>query len=463
MSKNYVKPGWGGVAKLVAFTGVAAVAISVSVPAFAADASRIGGKDRIDTAINIYDSSQDWSDTIIVTRSDDYADAVAATPLAAIEKAPILQSQSETLNEQVRLKAVAKHVKNAIILGGPAALSPQVEKSFKDSGIMTKRIAGKDRIDTAVQLAGAFSKMVGTGVKTPVFVVTSGQYVDALVAGAAAASVKGVVLLVAPGQGLDPASLEIAKKASEIYTVGGSGAMSLKLSGLQATDQFTGKDRYETSAKVANKFFAQATKAVLASGVNFPDAISGGAYAALVSGPVLLTAPKVLPPSISDYLKTRASSTKVEVIGGESAVDPGVGAVAKSSIPAASSPDPVKPAPSASPTVPAAPEEKSLTFKWDPAPASLKAESKVELTGKVVPKGGAIANGNYSLKAGSPSEPTVTVTCSADSEKTTVTCSFTPTKAEKYTFTEPMYTPGADKTAMTGFTAPDAITVGPKD
>jgi hypothetical protein len=61
-----------------------------------------------------------------------------------------------------------------------------------------------------------------------------------------------------------------------------------------------GADRYDTAAAVADIFFVDPATgegpvtAGLATGTTFPDALSGGAFMALIGGPMLLTQPATL-------------------------------------------------------------------------------------------------------------------------------------------------------------------------
>lgn len=51
----------------------------------------------------------------------------------------------------------------------------------------------------------------------------------------------------------------------------------------------TGKNRYETSAKVAERFFSAPEGAVLAYGEDYPDGLCGGSLANAIGGPLLLS------------------------------------------------------------------------------------------------------------------------------------------------------------------------------
>src|SRR5690606_23761934 len=85
-----------------------------------------------------------------------------------------------------------------------------------------------------------------------------------------------------------------------------------------------GVDRYGTSAAISAAGFAPGVPvAYIASGAEFADALSGSAAAAQRGGPVLLTAPTVLPAAIATELR-RLQPANIVILGGESAVSPAV-------------------------------------------------------------------------------------------------------------------------------------------
>ncbi len=55
-------------------------------------------------------------------------------------------------------------------------------------------------------------------------------------------------------------------------------------------------------SKVAQRFFANPTAVGLASGVAFPDGLTGGAHIGKLGGPLLLTDPATLPGNVQQYL-----------------------------------------------------------------------------------------------------------------------------------------------------------------
>jgi hypothetical protein len=82
-----------------------------------------------------------------------------------------------------------------------------------------------------------------------------------------------------------------------------------------------GADRYGTAVAVANRFSYLPTSVVVASGANWPDALSGGAMAAHRAVPLLLTDPKVLAAATGYYLGGKNNPiTTATLVGGTAAI-----------------------------------------------------------------------------------------------------------------------------------------------
>lgn len=81
--------------------------------------------------------------------------------------------------------------------------------------------------------------------------------------------------------------------------------------------RLAGKDRFETAEKIAEKVIelgGNANEYALANGLNFPDALSGGAYCGKFKLPLLLTDGKSVPEKFKDK--------PVTIFGGEGVVNP---------------------------------------------------------------------------------------------------------------------------------------------
>lgn len=151
--------------------------------------------------------------------------------------------------------------------------------------------------------------------------LTSGVvFPDALSAGPAAAHVGGVVLLTQGAIMPSETKTYLAANATaEVFAIGGAAAKASPTT--PADHQLVGYDRYETGTKVAGKFFSSPDMVTFASGENFPDALSGGAFASLLDSPILLVRTDIVPTFVTSYL--RANETTVSgsaLVGGPGVV-----------------------------------------------------------------------------------------------------------------------------------------------
>ena len=89
-------------------------------------------------------------------------------------------------------------------------------------------------------------------------------------------------------------------------------------------DRIAGDDRYATAALVSEQAFPLgATRVFLASGADYPDALSAAPIAAASQSPLLLTAPTTLPSVVTAEL-TRLRATEVVIVGGTGVVSSAV-------------------------------------------------------------------------------------------------------------------------------------------
>ena len=291
---------------------------------------RFAGDDRYSTAAAISGGSFSRANTVVIASGLDHADALAGVPLAAAFSAPILLTKKTslpqaTLDEIKRLKA-----KNVIILGGEGAVGANVEQTLKNNGLSVERIAGKTRFETAVKIAQRVEQKTGSK-PSGVFFVNAFGYADALSASSAAAASGSVIIYLRSDGTLDSATEEYLKGISgadvNAYVIGGEGVVSDEIAKLAGTAlgadsirRIAGENRYKTCAQV-NKQFADVLsgKAVcVAKGLDFPDALAGGVFAAMTRSPILLADGSV-DDTYGELLGGR-DLWKIYVFGGKSAV-----------------------------------------------------------------------------------------------------------------------------------------------
>ncbi|MCQ6278654.1 cell wall-binding repeat-containing protein [Bacillus sp. EB600] len=80
-------------------------------------AERIAGQDRYSTAVAISQKGWQTSQTVILARGNDFPDALAGTPLAYKENAPILLTHSKLLTAVTKNEIVRLQAQRVIILG----------------------------------------------------------------------------------------------------------------------------------------------------------------------------------------------------------------------------------------------------------------------------------------------------------------------------------------------------------
>ncbi|MCS5729975.1 cell wall-binding repeat-containing protein [Herbiconiux moechotypicola] len=187
------------------------------------------------------------------------------------------------------------------------------------------RIQGADRFETSRLVA---ESAFGEG--APEAVVAAGaNFADALSAGAAIDGAGPVVLVNGTASTLDAATTALLEGlgADEIAVVGGETSVSAgvfdDVSDIADAVRLGGVDRYESSRLINAHFFDSADQVLLATGVNFPDALSGSGLAPKWDAP-LFTVPGTCIPADTLAQITALGATGVTLLGGENTLSPAV-------------------------------------------------------------------------------------------------------------------------------------------
>ncbi|UNX55742.1 cell wall-binding repeat-containing protein [Georgenia sp. TF02-10] len=306
---------------------------------------RFADRDRIGTALEAAERTNGvWGgedgNIVILATDADYPDALAAAPLADQLNAPVLLTKpGEVLDSRVADYLQDNDVDDVILASGEGVLKSGIVNEIEAMGIATERVSGVNRYETAYLLAQeAISYNIADDEYPNIFLASGTNFPDALAAGAAAAQHSGVVLLT-QANGLELytfAALQPGGYAGndainhrEVIAIGGPAANAAPKGYLgnpvDVDFNIVGKNRYETAAMTADAYFEDPENVVVASGEGFADAIVGGAYAANVDGPLLLTNNGGLPRATINYLTGNVDrGENVFVFGGPGAVSPAV-------------------------------------------------------------------------------------------------------------------------------------------
>ncbi|GLK16451.1 cell wall-binding repeat-containing protein [Herbiconiux flava] len=186
------------------------------------------------------------------------------------------------------------------------------------SGVTTRdRLSGADRYGTAI----ALSKAAFPSGAPVVYLATGTTYPDALAAGPAAAKQGGPLLLTTPTalpaavrtelQRLDPAKIVIVGGLNSV-----SAAVADAAKKIAPVTRLAGADRYATGRAIVASAFPSAPSVFLATGANFPDALSAGAAGAGSAMPVVLVNGPAGLDGATASLLTKLGTTDAAIVGG---------------------------------------------------------------------------------------------------------------------------------------------------
>lgn len=290
-----------------AFSDIAMAVASEKPPTVA---SRLSGPNRYSTAVAI--SQEGWADgsqTVVLARADDFADALAGVPLAHYLDAPILLTATKNLHWATKAEIQRLNAEHVILLGGTGAISEEVRSTLESMGVTVERISGANRYGTAAEIANRL-RDEGSNFDTA-FIAVGTNFADALAASAYAAINEQPILLTQTNR--IPIALSEAISSLGInhtYVVGGQGVISNDVFTLLPNPRrISGSNRYGTAVALAEEFLeADTLNIYISTGLNFPDAIAGGVLAAKMGSGVLLVRGDLNEPNqvVKDFLADEA-------------------------------------------------------------------------------------------------------------------------------------------------------------
>lgn len=296
--------------------------------------ARLAGATRIETGIAISQNSfpaDHSAGAMIVATSGNYPDALAAGPLANMVGGPVLLTPGASLDAGVAAEIVRvfdglqDDATDVFIVGGPAAVSTGVESAIAalDPDLNVQRVGGANRIGTAILIAQTMDILRGRG-PSAVMVTTSQNFPDALSASAPASDtgVNGdLVPILLTGRTALDASVSayltgVSGTATNAYIIGGTAALNDAVltavdTSIATVERLAGANRNGTATAVASRFYAGPLAPLsvgVATGLNFPDALTGGAHSGRKHQPLVLVRTSDVPTETVDYLTANAGT-----------------------------------------------------------------------------------------------------------------------------------------------------------
>ena len=264
---------------------------------------RLAGKNRYETSVKISKDYATVGGKVIVASGENYADALSGSPLSGEMDAPILLTSAKETPAAVKAEINRIHPAKTIVLGGSSSVSETQLNTLPNS----QRVAGKDRIETSIKVNELRKENV-TLEKESIY--NAHNYPDALAAGPLSRTMKLELI-------------PVQKANSPSYIFGGKS--TVKYTG-EVEKRFSGKDRYKTAVEIAKQFAevnGGVKKAVIASGEDYPDALSSSIVSKVENAPILLVRSNTLPEEVREFIKDNKVEEAV-IIGGTSSVSNGV-------------------------------------------------------------------------------------------------------------------------------------------
>ena len=217
-----------------------------------------------------------------------------------------------------------------------------VQNVVQIQGAVGNRLSGQDRFQTAK----AISEQVNSGTVKDVLITSGNNFPDALSASVLAKKLNAPILLVdSSTQSSDDALkyiIDHLTKDGTVHIIGGTGIVSggfetllKQISQNYNIDRIGGYDRYDTDVMIAQKLnVAKNTPIVIASGENFPDALSVSSVASSKGYPILLVGSSMAQ-GVADFIANDQPS-QVYIVGGTSVVSDSIKAQIQSLVPSSS-------------------------------------------------------------------------------------------------------------------------------
>ncbi|MHA7139623.1 cell wall-binding repeat-containing protein [Rossellomorea arthrocnemi] len=274
-------------------------------------AERISGPDRYHTAVEVSKDGWNTSMSIVLARGDNFPDALAGGPLAYSLDAPILLTKSTQLPEATKKEIIRLKAKKVVILGGTASVSSNVESQLKRLGLTIDRIAGKNRFDTAAQIAKRLPSNMA--------IIANGySFPDALAVSPYASKNKIPILLTSPDS-LNSETRNALSKKGQTIVVGGTAVIDNNvLKDLPNPERIAGKNRFETAQEINKELTMGTEGATIVNGLNFPDALSSSVLSAKKDQPLLLVKPNEYPMETAEFMDPFQS---FDIVGGPAVIN----------------------------------------------------------------------------------------------------------------------------------------------
>ncbi|PSL38778.1 putative cell wall binding repeat protein [Labedella gwakjiensis] len=283
---------------------------------------RVSGQTRYASAVAVSKRTYpSGSGVVYIASGENFPDAVGAAPAAVNAGGALLLTRRDSVPSEVVAEVKRLNPRSIVIVGGEAAVGSAVQATL--SGIATTtRVAGASRFEVSTALA-----IQGFPGGTDTAYIASGAgFADAVSAGSAAGADDAPIILARPKAGPDTALLQTLERLGvrTVKIAGGTAAVSSSFESTLRSKGYTverlgGANRYAANQAINAEAFGYSNTAFVASGLAYPDALTGSTWAGKSNAPLFITTSGCVQPGIISTMKGMGVS-KVIVLGGTSSL-----------------------------------------------------------------------------------------------------------------------------------------------
>lgn len=310
------------------------------------ESARTAGTDRYVTAVAVSRSYFTAAGSAVLCTGANFPDALSAAPLARVLRGPLLLTTAGSVDSRTLAELERLGVDDVYVIGGEGVISKNVMTQLTNAGMTPHRIAGSDRYGTSAQVA----RFMATQVKAPktvnkAFFARGDNFPDALAVSPVAAGALSPIMLVQTAKVPDV----IADTVDDLNLTSGviAGGPDVVSNGVRDSlrrlmvanggddhdpmivERWYGATRYDTAVAIVDNGlearYIDLDTLGIATGLNFPDALGGGAMLGWYGSPLLLTQPTIVPASVSAFLSEQEYQVgRLDIFGGSDVVSDSV-------------------------------------------------------------------------------------------------------------------------------------------
>lgn len=283
---------------------------------------RIHGPDRFGSAAA---TASYWTstETVYVATGTNFPDSLAAGVTAARVGAPVLLVTTDAVPAATEEQLVRLKPRTIYVAGGPNVVSDAVIARLKElTGANVIRLFGPTRYETA-ELLTRVSWYRATS--TTAWLASGRDFQDPLIASAAAAVYKQPFVMIDGQRGLTDATRDLLRTlgVTRVNVVAAPGTFSdATLAELQSMVTVVVHQAADVADRSASVWSAhtQSAGVMLATSLNFPDALTAVPYATRTNGTPLMLVPGTCVPTSTGQTIARLEPSKVTLFGGPAAL-----------------------------------------------------------------------------------------------------------------------------------------------